>query len=372
MTNLVGQVAIVAAIDLVCAQTVAATLALPVRAAYPIFVALLAAHAALNVISVRLVAWLNDFSATLHVVGVVAIVVILLAFGRAQPPAFLAQTGFTTRGDGVYALGFANALVLGAWTFTGFDASAHVSEETHDPARRAPWGIVSAVAVSAVAGFALVAAITLAVDDVSTAAKEKETALSVLRHALGERAGRASMGLVVVAMAFAGLSSVTSASRMLFAFARDGGVPFASALRRVSPRFKTPHIATIAVVAAPLALVAATAPFSETVFLAAATLATTALYVSYALPIALGALARARGRWRHRGPWHLRARASTVVAWVAVTWTACVLAVCALANVLGALILAAILGALALLWFAWVRPRFTGPKVELSTFERDA
>ena len=40
------------------------------------------------------------------------------------------------------------SLLLGMWTFTGFDASAHVSEETHDPARRAPWGIVLSVIVS--------------------------------------------------------------------------------------------------------------------------------------------------------------------------------------------------------------------------------
>src|SRR6202041_720543 len=141
---------------------------------------------------------------------------------------------------GSLALGFFQSLALGVWTFTGFDAAAHVSEETHDPARRAAFGIVSAVAVSAVAGFALVAALPLAVKDLPAIAGRPDAALAVLSGALGEGAGHAALGLAVLAMWFAGLSSVTSASRMLFAFARDGGVPLAGALRRVSPVTRTP------------------------------------------------------------------------------------------------------------------------------------
>ena len=60
----------------------------------------------------------------------------LLFFGRAQPVSFLAHTGFTTRADGNVLLGLANGLVLSMFTFTGYDASAHLAEETHDPARR--------------------------------------------------------------------------------------------------------------------------------------------------------------------------------------------------------------------------------------------
>src|SRR4029077_6548917 len=111
-------------------------------------------HGALNATSVRLVAWLNDASATVHIVGVVALAALLLSH-RANPVAILAERGHTTRADHSYALGFVQSLVLGVWTFTGFDAAAHGSEETHDPARKAPFGIVSSVAVSAVAGYAL-------------------------------------------------------------------------------------------------------------------------------------------------------------------------------------------------------------------------
>src|SRR4029077_10092444 len=173
----------------------------------------------------RLVAWLNDFSATVHVVGVVVLVALLAFFGHAQPVSFLARTGFTLRDDHIYWLGFLNALTLGMWTMTGFDASAHASEETHDPARRAPRGIITSVAVSAVAGYALVVALTLAIGDLPKIAGDDDPALAIMRGAIGERGGRVAMGAAIVAMWFCGLSSVTSASRTFYAFARDDGLP---------------------------------------------------------------------------------------------------------------------------------------------------
>jgi amino acid transporter len=142
--NIVGQIAIVAAIDYGCASELAATLGTESpRAPLFLLAAILASHLLLNALRVRVVAWLNDFSATVHILGVLALVVMLLAFGRSQPASFLFHTGFTTRADGDAWLGFANGLVLSMFTFTGYDASAHMSEETHDPARAAPRGIVT-------------------------------------------------------------------------------------------------------------------------------------------------------------------------------------------------------------------------------------
>jgi amino acid transporter len=368
-TNLVGQLAIVAAVDLGCAKTLAATLGLSPATTYALFAAILASHAVLNVFSVRLVAWLNDFSATVHVVGVVALVALLFAAKREHDVSWLFTTRVTTRPDGLYALGFVNALILGMWTFTGFDASAHVSEETHDPARRAPWGIVSAVVVSAVAGFALVCALTLSAGDTSTWGAD-DAALKAMTHALGEGIGRAAMGLAILAMWFCGLSSVTSASRMLFAFARDEGLPMHAALRRVSPRWRTPHVAIGAVCAASATLVAVTAPLGDAPFLAIASLATTGLYASYAFPIALGAVARARGRWTRRGPWHLGAL-GVPIAWAATAWAAFVLVTCSLPpNAIAGGMIAGTLAALCAFYATVVRGRFRGPKVSFEDIER--
>jgi amino acid transporter len=367
MLNLVGQIAIVAAIDLACAQGLAQMLSLSPRAAYGLFAGVLFVHGALNATSVRLVAWLNDASAAVHIVGVVVLAGLLFAHAS-HGPAYLVETGHTTRAGGSYALGFLQSLVLGVWTFTGFDAAAHVSEETHDPQRRAPFGIVSAVAVSAVAGFALVSALTLAVQNLPDVAGKPDAALFVLSGALGEGWGKFALGLAVLAMWFAGLSSVTSASRMLFAFARDDGLPLAGGFRKVSPLTRTPLNAIAACVVLPMALVAGTAPFSEAAFLAVAALATVALFGSYAVPIGLGAVARLRKKWTRMGPFSL-GKAGPAIALASVAWTVVVFVVCALANALAMELFAGIVVLLAAMWAFWVRRRFKGPKVDLSHFE---
>jgi amino acid transporter len=219
---------------------------------------------------------------------------------------------------------------------------------------------VAALAVRGDAGFALVAALTLSVHDPKAIAGAPDAALQVLSGALGPLAGRMAMALAALAMWFAGLSSVTSASRMLFAFARDGGVPMAAFLRRVSERTHTPVPATGTCVVLAIVLVFATAPLSDAVFLAVAALATIALYASYALPIALGALARRTGRWSARGKWSL-GRASIPIAWAAVAWTILVGFVCWLANRFAMETFAGLLVVLAVMWRFGVRTRFTGP-----------
>jgi amino acid transporter len=367
--NLVGQIAIVAAIDFGCASELAATLGLGGRAPFFLLTAILASHALFNAFSVRIVAWLNDFSATVHILGVIVIVVALLAFGRAQPLSFLAHTGFTTRSDGNATLGFANGLVLSMFTFTGYDASAHLAEETHDPARSTPRGILASVGVSAIAGYLLLVAITLAIRDLPAIAGDKHAALTVMRIALGDTFGRLGMGLALAAMWFCGLSSVTSASRTLYAFSRDRGLPFSSFVSRVSPRTRTPMVAIGVATVGPLCLVLGTAPFSDSLFDAMAKMATMALYVSYAAPILLGALARHRGAWKRMGPFEL-GRLGVPIAWVAVFWSIVVLVVCCLPpNQLPAQMLGGAVVLLGLLYFAVIRKRFEGPRVKLATLE---
>lgn len=368
-TNIVGQIAIVAAIDFGMASELAATLGVSSKTALVLLAVVLASHLAINALSVRAVAALNDFSATVHIVGVLVVVGALLAFGRAQPISFLGHTGFTTRADGSWSLGFLGGLVLSMFTFTGYDASAHLAEETHDPARRTPWGILTAVGVSAIAGFLLLAAVTLAIKDLPAIANDKHAALAAMQAALGAGAGRAAMGLALAAMWFCGLSSVTSASRTLYAFARDKGLPFSSVIGRVHPKTRTPVAALVVATSGPLVLVLVTVPFSDAVFDAMAKMATMGLYVSYALPILLGALARHRGAWRRRGPFTLRAL-GVPVAWLAVVWSAFVLVVCSMPpNTLAAKLLFGVVALLVTMWIAFVRARFSGPKVDLATLE---
>jgi amino acid transporter len=369
--NIAGQLAIVAAIDFGCASELAATLGLDgPTAPLALLAVILASHAVINVFGVRLVAVLNDLSATVHIIGVIAIVAALLAVGRAQPLSFLGYTGFTTRPDGDHTFGFLGGLVLSMFTFTGYDASAHLAEETHDPARRTAWGIVSSVAVSAVAGYLLLVAVTLGIRDLPAIAADKHAPLLILRGALGDTAGRGAMGLALAAMWFCGLSSVTSASRTVYAFARDRGLPGSRYIGRVHGRTRTPVVAIALVTAGPLLLVLGTAPFAASLFDAMAKMATMALYVSYAIPIGLGVVARHRGKWRTLGPFNLRG-AGVPIAWAALLWSLFVLVVCSLPpNQLPTAMLGSLVVFLVVVYAAFVRRRFAGPKVKLATLER--
>jgi amino acid transporter len=226
------------------------------------------------------------------------------------------------------------------------------------------------VIVSGIAGYALAVAITLAIRDLPGVAKSAQPALDVLESALGLRAGRAVMAFAVAAMWFCGLSSITSASRTLFAFARDGGFPGSQLVRKVHPATKTPHVAIVLVTVLPCVLVLATRTVSERAFFAATSLATTALYVSYGTPIALGAWARMRGRWKHKGPFDLK-RFGVPVAILAVLWAMFVVLVFFIPpNLPFGLVLASLVVFLAAMYFLLVRGRFAGPKVDIASLER--
>ena len=134
--------------------------------------------------------------------------------------------------------------MLPMYTITGFDASAHTSEETVGAAHHVPRAIVRSVLVSGVFGWMMLAAIVVAIPNMNEAAAQGD---NVFYWTMGSVLP-GWMGLVlcvgiVVAQYLCGLATVTSASRMTYAFARDGGLPWSRGLCRVSPRFGSPAIA---------------------------------------------------------------------------------------------------------------------------------
>ncbi|QRN93628.1 amino acid permease [Archangium violaceum] len=359
--NTIGQFAITAGIDYGLAEFVADMLGWPRESrlhVLSLYAVILLSHAILNHVGVRAVALLNNVSAWYHVAGVAVVIGALVAFAPKQEPGFL-LTRFTTESS-VYTYGFLIGLLQAQWTFTGYDASAHVSEETMDPTRNAPWGIFLSVAVSAVVGYALLVGVTLAIGDLPAAAAAPNPFLHVLRESLGPALGGALVWIAIGAMWFCGLSSVTSNSRMLFAFARDGGLPGSTHLASVSPRFRSPHVAIWVSVAAAFVVAIWSGAYAAMV-----ALSTLALYASYALPVWVGLRARKNGTWSHQGPWDL-GRYSTLVNVVALGWCAVVMVLFVLPpNELAGYTFAGALALLTVYWVAFQRHTFVGPKVTL-------
>jgi amino acid transporter len=355
--NTLGQFAITAGIDYGLADFLAPMLGLPASRGYvlALYALVLFSHAVLNHVGVRAVAILNWLSAWYHVVGALGLVAVLTWLAPKQPANFL-LTRFTDQ-PYPYGYAFAVGLLQAQWTFTGYDASAHITEETIDPTRNAPWGIVLSVVVSGLVGFCMLVAVTLAIDDLPAAARAANPFIFVLQSALGLRLGNALLWVVMGAMWFCGLSSITSNSRMLFAFARDGGLPRSAWIARVSPRYRSPHVAIWVSTAAAFAVALWAQAYAVMV-----ALSTTALYASYALPIYLRVRLRRSGQAPLRGPWHL-GRFSPFVNWVALGWIAVITVLFVLPpNELAGYTFAGSLLALFIYWRRYMRARFRGPR----------
>jgi amino acid transporter len=365
--NTIGQFAITAAIDYGLAVFVHGMFGWKSDGWHPLplCAAILVSQAVLNHVGVKALTILNWISAWHHLLGVVLFVGVLAVLAPHQPLGFTLRS-FSAKGYSPLQ-GFALGLLQAAWTFTGYDASAHVSEETVDPSRAVPRGLLLSVAVSGVAGYALLIAVTLAIGDLQAVSSASSPFFYIMEHALPAPWGSALIWVAMAAMWFCGLASVTSNSRMLFAFARDGGLPASQVLARVSPRFKTPAVAVWVCAAAALAVAAWSSALS-----AMTALSTIALYASYGCPIFVGALARRSRRWSTRGPWDL-GRYSPFVNALAVSWIAVVMVLFVLPpNQLAGWTFAGCGAVLALYWTLYLRGRFKGPPMAPASLAKES
>jgi amino acid transporter len=286
-----------------------------------VYAVILALHALMNIFSVRLVAFLNDVSVWWHVLGVLIIVAVLIIVPDHH------QSAGTVFGHTINASGFGHGwlwfvLLLGLlqaqYTYTGYDASAHMSEETRNASRAAAMGIIMSIVVSAVCGYILALAVTFAIQSFGATIGAGTFAVKqVWLDSLGDTTAKILLFITVVAQFFCGMSSITSASRMLYAFSRDRATPGHQLWRRLN-RERVPYMAAIAI--AVLAFCAAfPAYFGKNgivAYVAVTSIAVIGLYIAYAIPIYLRL--RAGDSWEP-GEWNL-GRWYKLIGWTAVIW----------------------------------------------------
>jgi amino acid transporter len=412
--NLGGQISIVAGINYAAAFYLTATILNPllggtfdpvadtfgVQNAIWVTGVLIAIEVVFNVAGTRVVAFMNDLSVWWHIFFVAAIAIALLALGT-QPTndiGFLftiAPAG--TAADGTpwaqiipfgIAGAFALSLLQSQWTYTGYDASAHVAEETVFARRASAWGVFLSVAVSAVVGYIVLMALNLKMpppSDVMANSGGYGVAYILeqnLGAGLGQLGGLLAAG-IAIAMTFCGFSSIASAGRMLFAFSRDDGVPGSRWLKRVSHRFRSPYMSVIAIslfswLLILLVYVLFSAFGGDPVFLIAGItgVSTVLLYWAYGICIFLGL--RGDQDWRGRQAWSLGGW-SRPLAWLSVIWIILISPLFLYPFELNAAALVTVGGFLVLLliyYLVWARSRFRGPvpqgtSEELEAIERE-
>jgi amino acid transporter len=347
--NLVGLVAVTASVDYAAATFLNSTLSFyglhlfgvnfataSVQASlhhvFVLFAIILVAHALINIFSSPLVALFTQISVWWHVIGVLVIIVLLVAvpshhqsvgfvFGHRQN-----LSGFSNHMYWFYVLPLGFLLTM--YTITGYDASAHISEETHDAAMAAPKGVWRSVFYSAVFGWFVLLALTFAATHTKAIDAAGGTSQSIIESALTSSAAKAVLVISTIGQLFCGMACVTSASRMTFAFSRDGAVPGHKLWRRLNSH-RTPSWAVVFV--AVCAFIITIPAFKgnhaglPVAFLAVTSISVIGLYIAYTIPVFL--------RWRmgdafEPGPWTL-GRKYKWVNLIAIVWVAlCVIIFC--------------------------------------------
>jgi amino acid permease (GABA permease) len=376
--NFLGQVAVTAGIDFGAALFVNAFGSLQWgwstkhSVTVLIFAIVLLVHGLLNQFGIRLVALLNDVSVWWHIVGVLIIVGVLFIKPAHHQSAgfvfghFVNDTGLHVAPIYIVLIG----LLMAQYTFTGYDASAHMTEETHSAARSGPRGIVMSIFVSLVAGWVLLIGVTFAIQHYEPE-RLSGTAVppaQIFVDAAGSITGRLLLLVAIGAQLFCGMSSVTANSRMIYAFSRDGALPGSSFWHRVNKRTRTPTNA-IWLAAAGALILGLPYLWNYAAYAAVTSIATIGLYIAYVLPTYL----RLRqGDNFQRGPWHL-GRWSKPIGIIAVTWVA-IITILFMLPQLGPITwstfnyavfaVAVVLGFAGIYWLVSARKWFTGPRVQ--------
>ncbi|HEY3734940.1 MAG TPA: amino acid permease [Streptosporangiaceae bacterium] len=389
--NFLGQVAVTAGIDFGAALFINAFLSLVFNTptyhwvTILIFAAVLFVHGILNQFGISLVALLNDVSVWWHITGVLLIVG-ALAFGlqhsaHHQSASFV--FGHFSNGTGLNVGTWYIVLIgllMAQYTFTGYDASAHMTEETRDASTAGPRGIVMSIVVSLVAGWVLLIGITFAIQNYATEVAAYVAPAQIFVDSVGRTGGELLLLVAIGAQLFCGMSSVTANSRMIYAFSRDGALPGSAFWHRVNKRTRTPTNA-IWLAAAGALILGLPYLWNSVAYFAVTSIATIGLYIAYVTPTFLRLRQGANFR---RGPWHL-GRWSYLVGTIAVIWVVfiTILFMLPLAGPIGwktfnyaVVAVGVVLGFSGIWWLVSARHWFTGPKVqgtpeELAAIERE-
>ena len=341
--NLLGQIGVIASVDYALAVFIGyfirmfnTDFTLTPWTIFAIYVVVLIAHGLLNTFSVNVVKLLGDVSVWWHVAGVAIIFAALMFSSRENTlgisGVFDGQAGLLTGWSGkgfVVIYMFALGLLLAQYTITGFDASAHVSEETVGARTEAPKAIVRSIYISAIAAFLLNLAMTAKLpkdaDAYSAIAYGGDgdaflvnAAPRLLSASVGSGMAKFLMLICIVAQFFCGMAALTANSRMIYAFSRDDALPGSKYWHKINPKTRTPTnsvwLGVVLSAVFGLLSIYQKAGFS-TAFFALTGICVIGLYIAYGIPIYL----RLTNPNFQVGPWNLKGK-HKIVGWTALVW----------------------------------------------------
>jgi amino acid transporter len=310
--NLVGLVAVTAGVSYGCATFIDLTISTwstsysdsySLSRVFLIFVIVLAIAAVLNIFSGHLMAIMNNVSVWWHVAGASAIVLILLIVPDTHQSFSYVFTeringtghGTSTSGALFFFVVIPMGFLLTQYTITGFDACAHLSEETKGASMGAAKGIWQSILYSAIGGYILLLCVVFAVPNGPDGNPDNSLGSGgvapIFTAALGSNWAGTVLFISAAGQLFCAVSCMTSSSRMTYAFSRDGAVPGSKHWSQLTAaRVPARAVMLVAVIAAILTLPALIEVDIAGVaypiaFFAVTSIAVLGLYLSFAIPI---------------------------------------------------------------------------------------
>jgi amino acid transporter len=322
--NLIGLVAVTAGVSYGCATFIDLTLSTysesyaadySLTRVFITFLCVLVFISVLNIFSSHLMAIMNNVSVWWHVIGATAIVLILIlvpdqhqSFNYVFTERFNNSGYFDggTSGPGFWFIVLPFGFLLTQYTITGFDACAHLSEETESASMAAAKGIWQSIFYSVLGGYVLLLAVVFAIPNAEDGSPDNAGVGAggvayIFTQSMGNNWAALVLFISASAQVFCATSCMTSASRMTFAFSRDGAIPGSARWRALtSKRVPANAVMLVAICCAIVTLPAllevnigsAEEPLIIPVaFYAVTSIAVIGLYLAFAIPIWL--------RWRH-------------------------------------------------------------------------
>ncbi len=262
----------------------------------------------INMIGVKLMAMINNVGVMVELVGA-TLLVIFLAFHIKRGPGVVMHTIGT--GDGRswgYFGAFLIASLTSAYIFYGFDTAGSLAEETNNPRKYAPGGILRAVLAAAVLGAALMLVAMMAAPDIFSAkqiaAIDAGGLPYIVKTVLGSTLGNIFLLCSAIAITVCALAVHTAGIRIMFTMARDGRLPFGSSVARVSGKSRTPIVPAIVIGALTIVLLLVNIG-NQRVFLVLTSVAIIMFYLAYMCVTVPLLIKRVRGEWprANHGPY---------------------------------------------------------------------
>ncbi|KAE9394592.1 APC amino acid permease [Gymnopus androsaceus JB14] len=321
--NLLGQVAVTTGISFACASFISTVITFKTdfvptaNTQIGIYAAVLFVQGMINTFGVRVLHYLNNVSVWWHAIGTFSLVVAILVKAPTHQSAHFVFENFSME-PGAGLREPALPMFLSS-VFSWRSTLSLMTEETTNAAMSGSIGIIMAIGVSAVLGMFLLLGLLFSIQNLENtlASPTGQPVAQIFLDCVGENGAIVLMVIVIGAMFFCGTFSVTSNSRMMYAFARDGGFPGSKFFAYVNSKWRSP-IRTVWLACTLSFCLGLPSLGSSVAFSAATSIATIGLYISYAIPIALRVVYH---KDFVRGPFHL-GKFSFPIAITSVVWIA--------------------------------------------------